>query len=96
MRLPCASFTVAVSVVVLVPSAVTIPGSALTDEVLLLGVPGTNVTPNDLLIAPSVAVTVFDSATVEAKAALKTPDAFVVPLDGVNVLLVPVLAKLTA
>jgi hypothetical protein len=96
MRFPWASFTVTVTVVVLEPSAVTDAGLAVTVEVVLLGAPATNVTDAVLLNAAMVAVTVSLCAVVEANVAVKTPEALVLPLVGVNVLFVPVLPIVTA
>ena len=93
--LPWASRTVVVRLVVLVPSAVSELGLAAKDDVVLLAAPGVNVTPVVTAAAPRVAVTVLASALVEARVAVKMPDAFVVPDAGANVLLEPVLLKLT-
>jgi hypothetical protein len=51
--------------------------------------PGTNVTAAVGAAVPAVAVTVSVWATEEAKVAVKTPNADVVPLVGVKVLEVP-------
>jgi hypothetical protein len=95
-RLPCTSATVNVRSVVLVPSAVTDVGLAASVEVLLRGVPPTNVTFVLTLTIPIVAVTFFVSAVIEASVVVNTPEPFVVPESWLNVLLEPVLLKDTA
>jgi hypothetical protein len=87
--LPEASFTVTVKVVVLVPSAVTDTGFADTLDVALLGVPAVNVTVVVSEAEPSVAVSVFSCAVVDARVATNTPDALVDPEAGENVLFDP-------
>src|SRR4051812_519968 len=93
MGFPCASLAVTVSVVVLVPSAVSEAGAAARVVVVLLRAPATNDTVVVTLTAPSVAVTVLLSALVEASVAVKTPEALLLPEVGVRVLPVPVLAS---
>jgi hypothetical protein len=81
---------------VLVPFAVRLVGLATRLEFVAFGAPATKVTVVVSLIAPIVAVIVLLCATVELRVAVKIPDALVLPLAGVNVLLEPVLPKLTA
>lgn len=94
-RLPYASFAVTTTLVVLTPSAVTIPGVAVTVHVLLDAVPAVKVTDAVGAAVPAVAVTVFTCAVVDASVAVKTPALLVVPVAGVNVLLAPVLDSVT-
>jgi hypothetical protein len=93
--LPCASNTVVVSVLVLVPSAATEVGLADRLVVPLLAAPATNVTFVVAPAAPAVAVIVLASALVEVMVAVNTPDV-VIPEAGENVLLDPVLLSDTA
>lgn len=95
MRLPCASLTVTVNVVVLVPSAVADVGDAATLEVAALGAPGINETLVVATTEPIVAVTVLLCATDDDRVAENTPEALVVPETGEKVLPEPVLLKLT-
>ena len=78
-RLPWASSTVTVSVVVDTPSAVTDPGLATRVEVVADGAPGLNVTEVVSCTLPSVAVIVSVCANVEASVVVNTPFALVVP-----------------
>jgi hypothetical protein len=87
---------VTVSVVVLVPFAVTLVGLATRLELVVFGVPATNVTVVVSLNPPMVAVMVLACATVDVMVAVNTPDALVVPLTGLTVLPEPLLARLTA
>ena len=89
------SRTTTVRVVVLAPSAVTLLGLTDKVEVVLLAAPAVKVTLVVRPVPTTVAVTVFSSARVEARVAVTTPEALVVPELGVKVLLEPVLVKVT-
>jgi hypothetical protein len=96
IRLPCASFTARVNVVVVTPSAGNDAGLALRLDVAALGPPATNVTEALAEAEPKVAVIVSACAKVEDTVEVNTPDALVVPEAGVKVLPVPVLVSVTA
>lgn len=90
------SFTVTVTVVVLVPLAVTMPGATPTLEVAVAGAPATNVTVAVGAREPTVAVNALIWAVVEASVAVNTPEALVVPeAAGPKVLALPELLKVT-
>lgn len=94
--LPCASTTVRVMVLVLVPLAVTLAGLATMVVVAAAGAPAVKVTDAFFVADPAIAVTVFTWAVVDAKEAMNTPDAFVVPDDaGDQLLLSPELLNET-
>ena len=88
--------TVVMSAIVLVPLAVADDGDAPSDDKALLGLPGTNTTVAVLLAEPAVAVTVLVSALVDAKVAVHTPDALVLPLAELKVFELPELDRVTA
>jgi hypothetical protein len=94
--LPSPSSTVMVSVVVFVSLAVTVVGLAVNVVVAEAGAPGTNVTLVVSTTVPMVAVIVLLSALVDARVAVKTPEALVEPEAGDKVLLEPVLPRETA
>ena len=95
-RLPWASSTVTVSVVVDTPSAVTDPGLATSVEVVADGAPGLNVTEVDSCTLPSVAVIVSVCANVEASVVVNTPFALVVPEIVPKLFAVPLPDSVTA
>jgi hypothetical protein len=93
---PWASTTVVVRMLVLVPSAATEAGLAINVVVVLLAAPAVNVTLVVAFAGPAVPVMLFASALVDSSVAVNTPELFVVPEFGLNVLLEPVLPRLTA
>ena len=78
-RLPLASSTVTVSVVVAVPFAATEPGLATRVEVAADGPPATKLTEVVSCTPPSLAVMVSVWARVEARVVVNTPSALVTP-----------------
>src|SRR3989449_6642129 len=95
--LPNASFAVTVMVLWLVPVEAVMGDVAVTVDWVADREPGVTTTAALCVTAtPStVAVTVLDSATVELNVPVATPLAFVVALDWVSVLPVPVAAMTT-
>lgn len=89
MGLPLASSTRKVNAVTLVPLADTVFGLAVSVDITELGEPATNVTADVKVIVAVFTVTVSACAFVEVKTLDNTPEAAVVPLIGVNVLVVP-------
>jgi hypothetical protein len=96
IELPLASSTVTVSVVVVVPSAASDVGLAVTADFALLGTPSVKVTEAVFDKPAKLAVTVFVWATVLFKVTENTPDALVDPVVALNVLLVPLALNVTA
>jgi hypothetical protein len=92
---PLASFTVTVSAVVDVPSAVTVGGLATIDDCPLDGAAATKRTVALALAPPNVAVTVFVSAVVDASVAVNVPLASVIPPAGANTFIVPLDVSVT-
>src|SRR6185312_678585 len=94
--LPLASLTVTVSVVVDLPSAVTVGELATMLEVVAEGAPDTKLTEVVSFRVPAVAVMVSFCAEVEANVVVNWPLALVVPDMAPNVLLEPLPDSVTA
>ena len=95
-KLPLASSTVTVSVVVAVPFAATEPGLATRVEVAADGPPATKLTDVVSCTPPSLAVTVSVCARVEARVVVNTPSALVTPEMLPKLLSVPEADSVTA
>lgn len=96
MGLPWASSTVTCNVDVLAPSSGKEVGFAVSELVVLLGAPGTNVTAAVCVSPEKVAVTVTVCATVLARVTEHRPDALVLHVLPLRVYPVPLALKVTA
>src|SRR5580692_9876454 len=96
MTLPLASSAVTVSVVVAVPSATSVAGVAVSDEVVCdTGAPVMLTLTVSVAVPLITAVKVSFCATVLVSVSVNTPSALVVPVIGANVLLVPLGVSVT-